>query len=91
MFKAGVLSDGDLKITPEGVPQGSICSPVLANIYAHHVIDEWICDMIRPYLTGDVRLFRYADDAIICCECVEDATKIRVTLGERLLTRAINR
>ena len=84
MFKAGVLSEGDLKISPEGVPQGSICSPVLANIYAHHVIDEWICDMIRPHLTGNVRLFRYADDAIIWCECAEDATRIRSALGKRL-------
>lgn len=84
MFKAGVLSEGELKISSEGVPQGSCCSPVLANIYAHHVIDEWICDMIKPYLKGKVRLFRYADDAIICCTCVEDANKIRKTLSERL-------
>lgn len=84
MFKAGVLSEGDLRISAEGVPQGSICSPVLANIYAHHAIDEWICDMIRPYLKRKVRLFRYADDAIICCEYAEDATKIRETLGKRL-------
>ena len=84
MFKSGVLSKGDLKISPEGVPQGSICSPVLANIYAHHVIDEWICDIIKPYLKGAVRLFRYADDAIICCTCVEDANKIRKALVKRL-------
>ena len=85
MFKAGVLSDGDLKITSEGVPQGSICSPILANIYAHYVIDEWICDIIKPHLKGEVRLFRYADDAIICCACEEDATKIREALGKRLV------
>lgn len=84
MFKAGVLSDGELKVSPEGVPQGSICSPILANIYAHHVIDEWICDMIKPHLKGEVDLFRYADDAIICCTCIEDADKIRKTLAKRL-------
>ena len=32
MFKAGVLSDGELTISEEGVPQGSICSPILSNI-----------------------------------------------------------
>jgi RNA-directed DNA polymerase len=84
MFKAGVLSEGELKISPEGVPQGSICSPILANIYAHHVIDEWICDTIKPHLKGKVRLFRYADDAIICCTCAEDANRIRKALSERL-------
>ena len=35
MFKAGVLSEGDLVIREEGVPQGSICSPILANVFAH--------------------------------------------------------
>lgn len=84
MFKAGVLSKTELKISPEGVPQGSICSPILANIYAHYVIDKWICDMIKPHLKGEVRLFRYADDAIICCSCVEDANRIRKALKERL-------
>lgn len=84
MFKAGVLSDGDLKISSEGVPQGSICSPVLSNIYAHHVIDMWIRDITKSHLKGNVRLFRYADDAIICCTFTEDATKIRKVLGKRL-------
>ena len=84
MFKAGVLSDGELKVSPEGVPQGSICSPILANLYAHHVIDVWIQDIIKPRLKGKVRLFRYCDDAIICCTCVEDATKIRKALTKRL-------
>ena len=38
MFKSGVLAAGELTIGDEGVPQGSLCSPVLANIYAHYVI-----------------------------------------------------
>lgn len=84
MFKAGVLSEGELTISPEGVPQGSICSPVLANIFAHHVIDEWICDTVRPIVKGQIRLFRYADDAIICCENTEDAMRIREGLTKRL-------
>jgi RNA-directed DNA polymerase len=32
MFKAGVRSNGELTLNDEGVPQGSICSPILANI-----------------------------------------------------------
>ena len=84
MFKSGVLSEGELMVTSEGVPQGSICSPVLANIYAHYVIDTWINEMIKLYVKGEVRLFRYADDAIICCEYAEDAERIRKVLGKRL-------
>lgn len=84
MFKAGVLSDGELIFSEGGVPQGSICSPILANVYAHYVIDEWICETIQPYIKGEVQLFRYADDAIICCEKEEDAIKIRSTLTKRL-------
>lgn len=84
MFKAGVLSDGDLIISDEGVPQGSICSPVLANIFAHYVLDIWIEKEIQPYCHGKVKLFRYADDAIICCESDTDAKKIRETLPKRL-------
>lgn len=84
MFKAGILSDGELKITEEGVAQGSVCSPVMANIYAHYVIDMWIEKEIQPYLKGKVKLFRYADDVIVCCEHSTDAQKIMNVLGKRL-------
>ena len=84
MFKAGVLSEGDLKMSDEGVPQGSICSPVLANIFAHYAIDLWINEMVKPNCNGQVELFRYADDAIICCQSDKDALRIREALAKRL-------
>ena len=84
MFKAGVLSAGDLKKSDEGVPQGSICSPVLANVFAHYAIDMWIEEMVKPNCKGKVRLFRYADDAIICCQYDGDAKRIREALVKRL-------
>lgn len=84
MFKAGVLSDGDLIMDESGVPQGSICSPVLANIYAHYAIDEWIIETVKPRSKGKVEFFRYADDAVICCEYAEDAERIRKVLSLRL-------
>lgn len=83
MFKAGVLSEGDLKVGDQGVPQGSICSPILANIFAHKVIDEWI-EEIKPYCIGKVKLVRYADDMVICCEVQSDAERIREALPKRL-------
>lgn len=84
MFKAGVLADGDLMVDECGVPQGSIASPVLANIYAHYVIDEWIIEVVKPRMKGDIELFRYADDVIICCEKASDAERIREVLNKRL-------
>lgn len=84
MFKAGVLSDGELTIGDEGVPQGSICSPILANIFAHYALDEWVEVTIRPFCRGKVKLFRYADDAIICFESETDAKRIREVLPKRL-------
>ena len=84
MFKAGVLSDGDLKINDQGVPQGSLCSPILSNIFGHHVIDLWFEEMVKPHCKGNVALFRYADDGVICCQYEGDALRIRTALAKRL-------
>ena len=84
MFKSGVLADGDLRMSNEGVPQGSICSPVLSNIFAHYAIDTWIEEMVKPACKGSVKLLRYADDAIICCQYIEDAERVRSALVKRL-------
>jgi RNA-directed DNA polymerase len=84
MFKSGVLADGELTINEEGVPQGSICSPVMSNIFAHVAIDTWIEEMVKPVCKGSVELFRYADDGVICCQYEADALRIRQALGKRL-------
>ena len=84
MFKAGVLMDGELTMSEEGVVQGSICSPILANIMAHHVIDEWFENVVKAHCAGQTELFRYADDIVICCEREEDASRIRTALTRRL-------
>jgi group II intron reverse transcriptase/maturase len=84
MFKSGVLTEGELTISEDGVPQGSICSPILANIFAHYAIDTWIEEMVKPACKGTVGLFRYADDAVICCQFEEDAQRIRRSLVKRL-------
>jgi len=65
MFKSGTLKDGDMMIDEEGVPQGNIASPVMANIYAHYAIDVWIEEMVQPACKGKARLFRYADESSV--------------------------
>lgn len=84
MFKAGVLAEGELMISEEGVAQGSCCSPVLANIMAHYVIDLWLEGVVKPRMAGSIRAFRYADDLIICCRYEKDAIKIKRALNKRL-------
>lgn len=84
MLKAGALSSEGLKISEEGVPQGNICGPVLANIFAHEVIDEWFEGIVKKHCKGKVAMFRYCDDAVICCENNYDAMRIRKALVNRL-------
>lgn len=40
-LKAGVMEDGRWFETKEGTPQGSVISPILANLYLHYVLDVW--------------------------------------------------
>ena len=84
MLKAGVLSEGELTVSDEGVPQGSICSPILANIFAHYVIDDWFENVVKHHCTGKAQLFRYADDIVISCQYERDAKRVLKALGKRL-------
>jgi len=84
MFKAGILADGELTVSDEGVPQGSVCSPVIANIFAHEVIDKWIHKTVGKHCRGRVKMVRYADDLVICCQYDSDAQRIKEALAKRL-------
>jgi retron-type reverse transcriptase len=64
MFKAGVLTEGELNVNEEGVVQGSACSPIISNIFAHYVIDQWFQDVVKKHCLGKVELFRYCDDGV---------------------------
>ena len=83
-FKAGILREGELTVNDFGVPQGSVCSPIFSNIFAHYVLDKWLQEEIKPRCKGKVELFRYADDAVICCQYEEDAIRVREVLPKRL-------
>lgn len=84
MFKAGVLAEGEMMISEEGVPQGSVCSPVLANIFAHYVIDVWFNTVVKRHCKGRVEMFRYADDLVVCCQYTQDAQRIARAFKRRL-------
>jgi len=61
-LKAGVLEDGEWKQTQAGTPQGSVISPLLANLYLHYVLDQWGHQWRNTEARGDVFIIRYADD-----------------------------
>ena len=60
------------------------CSPILANIFAHHVIDTWFEEQVKPRCAGQVTLYRFADDMVICCQYERDARRILRALEKRL-------
>ena len=83
-LKAGVLEHGLLQRTTEGTPQGGVVSPLLANIYLHHVLDEWFERDVRVRLRGNSILVRYADDSVMAFETLDDAKRVMDVLGKRL-------
>jgi RNA-directed DNA polymerase len=79
----GIL-DGEEYTTPtEGTVQGSALSPLLGNVYLHHVLDEWFECVVRPRLAGKACLVRYADDFVIAFEREDDAQRVMAVLGRR--------
>jgi RNA-directed DNA polymerase len=59
-LKAGVLEDGEVTIRDKGTGQGSVASPLLANVYLHYVFDLWAERWRRREATGDMVIVRYA-------------------------------
>jgi RNA-directed DNA polymerase len=82
-LNAGVVEGGNLSYPKQGTPQGGVISPILANIYLHHVLDEWIEKEVQPRLKGKSFLIRFADDFVIGCEREEDAQRVMEVLPKR--------
>ncbi len=84
-LKAGVLnSDGTVEEPNKGCPQGSVISPVLANIYLHYVIDLWFEKRIKRKCEAEAYYCRSADDFIFGFRYKSDALKLMNQLGARL-------
>lgn len=67
-----------------GCPQGSILSPILANIYLHHVIDEWFESIKQTHIRGQAELIRFADDMVFVFQRQGEAHRFYNVLPKRL-------
>jgi RNA-directed DNA polymerase len=74
-LQAGVLEDGIVTASDTGTGQGSVISPLLANVYLHYVFDLWAERWRRREATGDVIIVRYADDIVVGFEQEADARR----------------
>ena len=70
--------------TEEGSGQGSVCSPILANIYMHYVLVWWFKERVQPQLKGYSGLVVYADDFVVCFQYKEEAERFYEALKKRL-------
>ena len=69
----GVMEEGRELHSENGVYQGSVISPILANLYLHVVLDEWVEHTVKPRMQGEVTLYRFCDDFIVCFQYRNDA------------------
>jgi RNA-directed DNA polymerase len=83
-LRAGILEDGAVTVSDRGTGQGSVISPLLANIYLHYALDLWAERWRRREAVGDMIIVRYADDLVAGFETEDDARRFLAALRERL-------
>ena len=84
MLKSGIMEDGLVRASDEGVPQGGNLSPLLSNVYLHYTLDLWFERRFKRSCRGAAYYFRYADDFLACFQYREDAERFRKELEQRL-------
>jgi Reverse transcriptase (RNA-dependent DNA polymerase) len=83
-LSAGVMENRTWTKCEEGTPQGATVSPLLANIYLHHILDLWIQQWRNRSGRGDVIVTRFADDFIVGFQYRSDAERFLRELKNRL-------
>jgi group II intron reverse transcriptase/maturase len=84
MLKAGVQTPGGIVYDELGSPQGSIVSPVIANVFLDHVLDQWFTQVVAQHCRGYCAILRYADDCMAVFEFEDDAQRFMRVLPKRL-------
>src|SRR5919112_4057813 len=83
-LKAGVLEGGVVTVSETGTGQGSVISPLLANIYLHYAFDLWAKRWRQREATGDMIIVRYADDIVVGFQHETDACRFLDMMRDRL-------
>ncbi len=89
-LKAGILEDGTVTVSDRGTGQGSVISPLLANVYLHYVLDLWAERWRRHEATGDMIIVRYADDVVVGFEHEADASRFLEAMRTRFEAFALS-
>ncbi len=84
LLKAGVSDKGLWSASELGSPQGSVLSPLLANIYLFYVLDLWVNKWRKHEAIGEIYIVRFADDFVIGCEYQHEAKRLLQQLSERM-------
>src|SRR3954469_14993568 len=82
-LRAGILEDGVVTVSDSGTGQGSVISPMLANVYLHYAFDLWAERWRRREATGDMIIVRYPDDLVLGFEREADARRFRDAMRAR--------
>src|ERR1035441_5536883 len=89
-LKAGVMENGKWQVGEIGTPQGSGISPLLSNLYLHHVFDIWAHQWRKRSECGHMMIVRYADDVVCGFEHEADARAFHAELQARMETFALS-
>lgn len=83
-LKTGWIEEGTRHSADRGTPQGAVISPLLANIYLHSVLDEWVQWWRTYQARGEVLIVRYADDFVVGFQYESDGHAFQRALQARL-------
>lgn len=83
-LEAGILEDEVVTVSERGTGQGSVISPLLANIYLHYAFDLWANRWRQREAAGDMIVVRYADDIVVGFEHEADARRFLDMMRARL-------
>lgn len=82
-INSGIMENEETVYLMQGTPQGNQMSPVLANIFLHYVLDNWVERRFKGRIDGEMEIVRYADDFVCTFQYERDALKFKEELEKR--------